>query len=258
MSTMVIDSAHHTSRQVRGLLRQPWYIAITLAQPILWLVLFGALFRRVVDLPGFGSTSYITYLTPGIVVMTALFSSGWHGAGLLLDMERGTLDRFLVTPVRRVALIVGPLIQNAIVTLIQSIIIITLAWAMGAHYPGGILGIAVFLVAAVVLGSGLAALSNVIALTTRRQESLIAASTFITLPLTFLTTAFMPANLVPSWIATVARYNPVNWAIDVGRGAMAPHPSWGGIMAHIGYLACFAAVLTWLAMVVFRSYQRSA
>ena len=65
-----------TIRQVKAFLRQPWYLALTLAQPIIWLLLFGALFKKIVEIPGFGSKSYITFLTPGIVVMSAVFSGG--------------------------------------------------------------------------------------------------------------------------------------------------------------------------------------
>jgi ABC-2 type transport system permease protein len=64
-----------TLRQLRELLRQPWYVAITLVQPVIWLLLFGELYKRVVEIPGFGGGNYINFLTPGIVIMTALFSA---------------------------------------------------------------------------------------------------------------------------------------------------------------------------------------
>ena len=68
-----------TVRQLRNFLRQPWYVALTLAQPIIWLLLFGALFKKIVEIPGFTTTSYITFLTPGVVVMSAMFAGGWNG-----------------------------------------------------------------------------------------------------------------------------------------------------------------------------------
>jgi ABC-2 type transport system permease protein len=79
MTTAIAHSYYMTMRSVRALLRQPAYVAITLIQPVIWLLLFGALFKSVVRIPGFGTASYITFLTPGVVVMTALFSSGWSG-----------------------------------------------------------------------------------------------------------------------------------------------------------------------------------
>jgi ABC-2 type transport system permease protein len=62
-----------TLTHLRQLWRQPWWIAVSLVQPVIWLLLFGALFQSVADLPGFGSDDYITFIAPGIVIMTAFF-----------------------------------------------------------------------------------------------------------------------------------------------------------------------------------------
>lgn len=75
MTTLAVHSGQLTLRGLRTLLRQPVYVAITLVQPMIWLLLFGQLFRRIADLPGFSGASYITYLAPGVVIMTALFGS---------------------------------------------------------------------------------------------------------------------------------------------------------------------------------------
>ncbi|HEX8859263.1 MAG TPA: ABC transporter permease, partial [Actinomycetes bacterium] len=64
-------------------------ISISLVQPVIWLLLFGQLFKRVVEIPGFAAGSYITFLTPGVVVMTAVFSGGWAGMGVISDIDRG-------------------------------------------------------------------------------------------------------------------------------------------------------------------------
>jgi ABC-2 type transport system permease protein len=71
------DSAHMTARHLMALWRQPWWIMVTLVQPVIWLLIYGALFKSVVEIPGFGSDSYIEFLTPGVIVMTAFFSAGW-------------------------------------------------------------------------------------------------------------------------------------------------------------------------------------
>ncbi|HEX5451590.1 MAG TPA: ABC transporter permease, partial [Candidatus Limnocylindrales bacterium] len=77
MTTAVAHSWYLTVRSLRNLLRQPWWIAISLAQPVIYLLFFGSLFGKVVEIPGFAATSYITFLTPGVVIMTALFGAGW-------------------------------------------------------------------------------------------------------------------------------------------------------------------------------------
>src|SRR6202012_6165777 len=97
-------------------------------------LLFGALFKSVTDIPGFGSTNYIQFLAPGVVVMTAFFGAGWTGLPVIDDINRGVVDRFLVRPVRRSSLISGRLASSALTTAIQSLIIIVLALTPGASF----------------------------------------------------------------------------------------------------------------------------
>ena len=254
--TAITHSAYHTVRQIRALLRQPVYVAITLIQPFIWLLLFGALFKRVVEIPGFQAPSYIDYLAPGIVVMTGFFAGGWNGVAILNDMQRGTLDRFLVTPARRIALIAGPLGYQAVATVIQSVIILGVGYALGARYSGPV-GIVVFVMAVVLLCSALAAMSNAIALLVRQEESLIGFVQFTALPLTFLSTALMPANLVPAWVSTVAKFNPVNWAVVAGRSAAMEKIDWGLVAGRVGLLFALVVLASVFATRAFGSYQRS-
>ncbi len=79
-----------TRRRTLELLRQPWFVAVTLVQPVVWLLLFGALFRKVVEISGFHGGSYIGFLMPGVVVMTAFFSAGWTGMSLIEDINRAS------------------------------------------------------------------------------------------------------------------------------------------------------------------------
>jgi ABC-2 type transport system permease protein len=254
--TLLRHIGYMALRDLRALWRQPWYIAVTLVQPVIWLLLFGELFKSVSDLGGFGG-SYIAYLAPGIVVMSALFSSGWSGMGTIEDIDRGVTDRLLVSPVRRSALIAGRVAQGAVVIVIQSVIMVGLALAVGASFPGGAGGVAVLILAATLLGAAFGALSNSLALVTRQEESLIGAVTFLVLPLTFLSTALMRADLMPGWMRMAADVNPVDWAIEAGRSALAADPDWGLIAGHVALLAALLAACGALATRAFRSYQAS-
>lgn len=244
-------------RDLRALWRQPWFVAVTLVQPLIWLLLFGELFKSIADLPGFGDESYIAYLAPGIVVMSALFSSGWSGMATIEDIDRGVTDRLLVSPVRRSALIAGRVAQSAVVIVIQSVIMVAIALAAGATFAGGVLGVLVLLLLAALLGAAFAALSNSLALVTRQEESLIGAVTFLVLPLTFLSTALMRDELMPGWMRTAADLNPVDWAIEAGRSATAANPDWSLVLTDLGLLAGLLAVCGLLATRAFRSYQAS-
>jgi len=252
---VIAESLTMTARWLRTLARQPWWIAISLVQPVIWLLLFGALFERVVDLPGFAGGDYQQYIVPGVLVMTAFFTSGWSGMSTIEDLDRGVTDRLLVTPVKRWPLIAGRVGQNLVQVVIQSLIIVGLSLAIGVSFDGGIAGIGMLVVAACLLGTAFSALSNALALVARTEESLIGAVTFLQLPLVFLSTAFMQPSLMPGWMQTASDYNPVDWAISAGREAVQPGPDWGALLGHCGLLAAFAAVCLVLATRAFRAYQ---
>lgn len=257
MSNVLADTWFMTERHFRNLFRQPAWILISLVQPVIWLLLYGALFRKIVEIPGFGAGSYIDFLTPGIVVMTCLFSAGWSGMSLIDDLNRGIVDRFLVTPTSRGALIAGRLLQGALVGVIQSAIIVVLGLIVGAEYPGGIAGIAALTIGSVLLGTGVGALSNGIALLSGKEETMIAVSNFVLLPLTFLSSVFMAKALMPGWMQDIAQFNPVEWAVAAGREGLAASPDWGIVLSRMGWLVVFTVVCTWLSTRAFRVYQKS-
>jgi ABC-2 type transport system permease protein len=244
-------------RGVRVLIRQPAYLGITLGQPLIWLLLFGALFKAVTLIPGFHGGSYIDFLTPGIVVMLAITSAGWTGMGFIDDISGGVMDRMLVSPVWRGALNLGSVIYAVITIVIQSALIVLLALALGADYKGGVGGVLLLVLLAGLLGAAFASLSNGLAVLTRQRETLIGAVSAVVLPLTFLSSALMQESLVPGWIRTVAKFNPVNWAAEAGRSAAMEKIDWGLVGSRLGLLAALALLCAAFATRAFGAYQRS-
>ncbi|NEA55745.1 ABC transporter permease [Streptomyces sp. SID13666] len=258
MSTATLNHTWYmTQRQLTAILRQPAFLVITLVQPVIWLFLFGSLFRKVVELGGFGTTSYLDYLVPGVVVMSALASSMWAGMGTLEEIERGTLNRFLVTPVSRAALMNANVVQQGISTALQSVVIVLLGKLGGADYPGGVTGLVILVIASILLGTVFGAFSNALGMLVRQRESIIGINTFLLLPLTFLSSAFMAVTLMPSWMRHIADFNPVNWALVAGRSAMATDPDWGSVLSRGGALLALAVAAVWLSTRTFRAYQKS-
>ncbi|MGH7608845.1 MAG: ABC transporter permease [Candidatus Dormibacteria bacterium] len=257
MSTLVMQPSHMAVRYLRALWRQPWYLAMQLFQPLIWLLLFGQLFQSVTRLPGFGSGSYLGYLTPGVLVMSSLFANGWSGTSYIVDMERGVLDRLLVAPARRTTFLLGQQAYYALLTAIQSAILLLVALLAGARFHGGLPSILALVAAAVLLGLSMACLSNAMALRLRQQETVIAANVFLVLPLCFLSSLFLPSQLLPKWIQVVASFNPVNWAVEAGRQSLNAGVDWGLVLSRLGLLALLALVLGWWAVRSFRAYQRS-
>ncbi|MFJ9630421.1 ABC transporter permease [Streptomyces sp. NPDC101175] len=257
MSSAVSQTWYMTQRQLMVFARQPAFAVITLIQPVIWLFLFGNLFKKVVELGGFGTTSYLDYLVPGVVVMSALSSNMWAGMGTLEEIQRGTLNRFLTTPVSRAALMNGNVVNNGLVTALQSVVIVLLGALGGADYPGGVGGIVILVVASVLLGTVFGALSNALGMLVRERESIIGINTFLLLPLTFLSSAFMAPSQMPGWMRHIADFNPLNWAMVASRSAMSAHPDWGDVLSRGGALLGLAVVAVWLSIRTFRSYQRS-
>ena len=136
-------------------------------------------------------------------------------------------------------------------------IIIVLGLIVGATYPAVSPASTALTVCAVLLGTAIGALSNGVALLSRREETMIAVSNFVLLPLTFLSSVFMAQALMPQWMQDVAQYNPVNWAVQAGREALAANGDWSIVLSRMGYLVVFTVVCTWLATRAFRVYQRS-
>ena len=256
--TAIAQTADVTGRHLRWFLRQPWFVGSALIQPVIWLLLFGALFKSVTQIPGFAtSASYLDYLVPGVLVMTALFSCGWSGMSIVEDLDRSIIDRLLTTPIHRTAIIAGLNAYELVAFAIQAAIIGGLALLLGARFEGGVLGYAALTLCAMLVGATVAAFSDALALVLRTRESVIGINTLLTLPLTFLSAAFMPLALVPDWIATIARFNPVNWAVEAGREALAASPDWSFIAPRIAGLAILAILTTAWATSTFRAYQRS-
>jgi ABC-2 type transport system permease protein len=244
-----------TVRQLLALWRQPWFVAITLVQPMIWLLLFGALFKKVVEIPGFHGGTYIDFLTPGIVVMSALFSAGWHGMSWIDAINRGIVDRFLVSPMSRIALIGAGVAQNVVVIVIQSLVIVGVAAALGAHLT--FVGVVVMFLAASLLGGAVCALSDGLAFVARQEETLIGVVQFVVLPATFLSSGLMASNLLPGWIHGIARFNPVNWAVVASRAATASAVDWSVVGLRVGLLAALALVCSVVASRGVGAYQRS-
>jgi ABC-2 type transport system permease protein len=257
--TLLRHAGYLTARSTKALWRQPAFAAATLVQPIIWLLLFGELFRGVGRIPGFTAAhgSYLEFITPGVVVMTALFSSGWAGTVYIEDMNRGVMDRLLASPVRRGAMMIGTLAYQALTTVLQTLVVVGIALLAGARFPGGVVGVVVTVLAAALISVIIASLSNALALLLRQQEALIGISQFIVLPLQFLSSALIDTTLSPDWVRTIARYNPVDWAVVAARQALSAGTDWGAVWPRLGLLVALAAVMAWLATRAFGSYQRS-
>ncbi|MDY0908763.1 ABC transporter permease [Microbacterium sp. CFBP9034] len=237
-------------------LRQAWGPVMSLIQPVIWIVLFGAVFSSLGALPQFGGAGYIDYLVPGILMMTVLYSGAWAGTGFIDDINSGVMDQYLTSPLARSAIITGQLVQQLIINLAQSFVVLGIGWLAGARYPGGVGGMLVALGVATLLATIFCCASTAVALITRSQIALISLSQLIVLPATFLSTTMMPAELLPAWVQDVARWNPMNWAVELGRGGLSGSYPASGWWQAAGLAVLAALAFVWAVRSI-RAYQRS-
>lgn len=254
--TVFKHSYYMARRHILELARSPYIIAMNIIQPILYLFLFSALFQAVVEIPGFNNGSYLSFFSPGIVIMSTVIAGCYGGLTMVMDEKQGILDRFLVSPANRFSLLSGPLLKDMVIMIIQAVIMIGLASILGARFDGGLIGLFVLIVCAVFVGLAFGALSLALALVVRNEQALTSIVGFMQMPLLFLSSLFMPLDLVPNWVEVIAIANPVNWAIEGAREALTSNANWFHIWIYLGILASFAFLSILIAMRAFRNYQR--
>jgi ABC-2 type transport system permease protein len=245
-------------RQVRNLMREPIWIAMMVIQPMLWLVLYGQLFKYVGAQgrsPSAGS--YVEFLTPGVVAMNAFFGGMWSGMAMISDLDRHVIDRFLAAPTVRVAIVLSQVVRAAVTAILQALILLLVALALGVRVHGGFVGWLVVFAGAALLCAVFAGFSHGIALLMRRESSMIAAANFVGMPLMFLSSILVTVTLMPGWIRTIARFNPVNWGAGAMRSAVLTGGDWGPTFIYLGLLVAVAAATSLFATWCFRAYQRS-
>ena len=257
-TTLLTDTWYLTGRKLHALVRQPWVLAFSVIQPAIWLFLFGELFHKIIDIPGFGyQGSYLAYLVPGVVAMNAMSGNMWAGMSMIEEIDRGTLNRLLVTPARRLAIMNASVGEQAVSTIVQTLIIVVLGYAGGARYPGGMTGIVMLTLAAVLVGVLWGALSNMTGMLLRSREAIIGVYTFFMLPLMFLSSAFMQPSFMPGWMQAIAARNPLNWEVQIGRSVLSASPDWPAVAVRCGGLLALAALCVAISVTTFRSYAKN-
>lgn len=208
-------------RELRLSMRNPTWLGIQIMQPLLYLVLFGPLMEKMVEnTPGFPPGDVWTIFTPALIVMLALFGSSFVGFALLAEYRTGVVERFRVTPVSRVALLLGKVLNNALQALLQAVLLIALAVvAFGLRAPVG--GVLLSLLIVVLLSIAMASISYALALTLKSEESFPALLNAVLLPVLLLSGILIPitTGLAPDWLYWISRVNPFSHVVEAERAS---------------------------------------
>ena len=204
--------------------RNPFVLVVSLAQPFIFLVLFTEVFGNVAGgavSEGLGpGIDYTTFLVPAIAIQVALASAVTSGIGLVNDIENGMFEKVLVSPMNRTAVFVGKTLAEVFRIALQIAIILGLGVLLGAEITTGVVGALGIIAVGIVFSFWFIAFSNTLAVLTRDQESTIIGANLLQFPLLFLSSAFLPLEVLPNWIQTFARINPVTYGVDAARAIM--------------------------------------
>jgi ABC-2 type transport system permease protein len=204
------------TRSLKQSLRNPAWIVIGLVQPLLYLAFFGPLLVPVVQsTPGFPPGDAWQVLVPALLVQLGLFGSLFVGFGLISEYRAGVIERMRVTPVSRAALLLGRSLKDALVLLVQAVLLTVLAVPFGLRVPLGSAVVALVLVA--VLALAMSSASYALALRLKSEDALAPMLNMIVLPLLLLSGILLPMTVAPAWLYNLSRANPFVYVVDAER-----------------------------------------
>lgn len=252
---MFADTWYLFSKYMKITFRMPMWTLFTLVQPLIWLVIFGQLFKNITQLPGFPTDSYMDFFVPGVLIMTVLFGSSWSGVSLLREIQSGTVDKMLVSPVSRVAIVLSRVLHSTAQVVVQVLIMLIVAWALGAQLNLNPIYLGASMLVVVLLGLCFAAVSNGFAIVLQREEPLVIIGNLMTLPLMFFSTALVPENFMPGWIKYIAMINPINYSVEAVRAVLVGTPDMATFGTAVLILAGFTAAALWWAVASFNALR---
>ncbi|WBB77496.1 ABC transporter permease [Micromonospora sp. WMMD882] len=227
-------------RQLKLLLRNPVWVFVGVFQPVMYLLLFAPLLKPALNAPTQAEAYKI--FVPGLLVLLAIFGGLFQGFGLLAELRAGVIERSRVTPVSRLALLLGRSLRDVVSLLTQAVIITLLALAFGLRVILGDLLLAYLMLALIALMTS--ALSYGVALKVRSEEALAPLMNTVAQPVLLLSGILLPLTFAPGWLQGVARWNPFAWAVDGTRALFAGDLANDRIWQGLGIIA----VLTLLAV----------
>ncbi len=223
------------------LLRERLNLVFSIAQPAIWLVFFGAGVERAIDTRVIGTDDYISFMLAGIIAFTIVGNGVSAAMPLLWDKETGYLDRLMSMPIARSSVIVSRFVFQVAQQSVQILLVVAVALVLGVRIESGPLGLVVILFAAALLTMSVTAAFSALAYAVPQHGTFFAVVGFISLPLLFMSNAFVPLDAMPGWMSVVARINPLTYAIEAMRILVIE--GWSGrVLSSLGVLTIAAAV----------------
>ncbi len=227
-------------------------ILIRLIQPAIWIIVIGNTFagtRPLIQSVGFNG-SYIEFMAPGVIILTAIFTSIFGGVNTLWDRRYGFMNKALTSPISRSSIAVGKMLAISLISALQSSLILGIALALGVGIANYFVIIPIMLIV-IAFSLGFAGISVVVAATAKSQETFWGVINFLGMPLFMLSPALFPLELLPHWLAFIAKLNPVTYSVLLIRQMMTGTAQTFSIAIDVAVICGFVAIMVALASYVF-------
>jgi len=241
-------------REMLLFVRAPVQIAFSLAYPVTYLVIFAPMLKRALIAQGVTSyaEAYRVYV-PGLLALTAALGGLMTGFNLLAEMSAGIIERSRVTPLSRVALVLGRALREVVVLLSQAVVITLVAVPFGLRIRPAELFVAYLLFALLALTT--VTLSYCLTLWVRNSAALGPVMTTVSQPLMLLSGMLLPLTLAPLWMLEIARENPFYWATNGLRALFTGHLGFPSVWLSLAAVLVLSALATLWSV---RLFARSA
>jgi ABC-2 type transport system permease protein len=239
--------------QMRLLLREPVWIVVVMVQPLLYLALFAPLLEPLAKTRGFPPGDAWQVFVPGLLIQLGIFGSMFVGFGIIAEIRYGTVERMRVTPASRLGLLLGRVLRDTLVLLIQAALLTLIAVAFGLRVPVAGALITVGIVG--LLGVSLASLSYAAGLWLKSEDALAPLLNMVSVPVLLLSGILLPMTLAPPWLRRLAQLNPFSHVVDGARAAF--RNDLGDSSLVIGLVAAGVLAVAGLAIAT-RTFQRES
>ena len=227
-------------------------VIIRLIQPVVWIIVIGNTFagtQPLIQSVGFEG-EYIEFMAPGVVILTAIFTSIFGGVNTLWDRRYGFMNKALTSPISRSSIALGKMFAISLIAALQASLVLGVAFAIGVSFPDPIVILPIMAIV-ILFSLGFSGISVMVAATAKSQETFWGIINFLGMPLFMLSPALFPLELLPDWLASAAMLNPVTYTVLLVREMMTGTPEGVSPLLSIGVILIFVIVMVVLASYVF-------
>jgi ABC-2 type transport system permease protein len=208
-------------RELPATLRNPIWVIIGLFQPLCYMLLFAPLLDGVSAAPGFPPGGVFTVFTPGMMIMMGIYGTIFNGYSLISELRGGIIERFRVTPVSRLALLLSKAVRDVLFLLLQTLLLVLISLPFGIHIDAAGLGLTLVLL--FLIGLAMTSCSYALALGLKDENALASLINTLILPLTLLSGIMLPLTMAPAAIRNIARVNLFAYDVDAARQLFLGH-----------------------------------